>query len=57
MCAVNNLGYNPSDEDSILVFASHLEGQSLNEAIPNYERTFDGGRGTFGLILNRVFRS
>ena len=51
MCAVNNLGYNPSDEDSILVFASHLEGQSLNEAIPNYERTFDGGRGTFGLIL------
>ena len=51
MCSEDNLGYDPTDEDSILVYASHLEGQTLNEAIPNYERTFNGGRGTFGLIL------
>ena len=51
MCSEDNLGYDPADEDSILVYASHLEGKTLNEAIPNYERTFNGGRGTFGLIL------
>ena len=51
MCSENHLGYNPADEESILVYASHLEGQTLNEAIPNYENTFNGGRGSFGLIL------
>ena len=51
MCSENNLGYNPANEESILAYAAHLEGQTLNEAIPNYERNFNGGRGTFGLIL------
>ena len=51
MRSENNLGYNPADDESILVYASHLEGQTLNQAIPNYDRTFDGGRGSFGLIL------
>lgn len=45
------MGYDSTDEDSILAYAFRLEGQSLNEAIPNYESTFNGGRGTFGLIL------
>ena len=51
MCSENKLGYNPANEESILAYAAHLEGQTLNEAIPNYERNFNGGRGTFGLIL------
>ena len=51
MCSENNLGYDSTDEDSILAYALLLEGQSLNEAIPNYESSFNGGRGTFGLIL------
>ena len=45
------MGYDSTDEDSILAYALRLEGQSLNEAIPNYESSFNGGRGTFGLIL------
>ena len=57
MCSEDNLGYDPADEDSILFYASHLEGQTLNEAIPNYERTFNGGRGTFGLILETGYFS
>jgi DNA mismatch repair protein MutH len=51
MCSEKKLGYDATDEESILSYAFHLEGQTLNEAIPNYERTFNGGRGTFGLIL------
>ena len=45
------MGYDSTDEDSILAYALRLEGQTLNEAIPNYESSFNGGRGTFGLIL------
>ena len=45
------MGYDPTDEDSILAYALRLEGQTLNEVIPNYESSFNGGRGTFGLIL------
>ena len=33
----------------VLVYASHLEGQTLNEAIPNYENTFNGAEGRFVL--------
>ena len=43
-------GYDSTDKDSILAYALRLEGQSLNEAIPNYESSFNGGEG-FGLIL------
>jgi len=45
------LGYDPTDEVSILAYALQLEGQTLNEAIPNYGNSFNGGRGAFGLIL------
>jgi hypothetical protein len=55
MCSEEKVGYDVTDEKSILYYASHLEGQTLNEAIPNYERTFNGGRGTFGLILETGF--
>ena len=51
MCSENFLGYDSTDKDSILAYALRLEGQSLNEAIPNYESSFNGGRGAFGLIL------
>ena len=50
MCSEDNLGYDPTDEESILVYASHLEGQTLNEAIPNYERTFNGEEGLLALF-------
>ena len=45
------MGYDSTDEESILAYALRLEGQTLNEAIPNYESSINGGRGTFGLIL------
>ena len=51
MYSENDLGYDSTDEDSILAYALRLEGQTLNEAIPYYEGAFNGGRGTFGLIL------
>lgn len=51
MYSEKNLRYDPTDEESILAYASELEGQTLNEAIPSYERTIDGGRGIFGLVL------
>ena len=47
----DNLGYDPSSEESILNYASELNGQTLSEAVPDYEHSINLGRGTFGLVL------
>ena len=47
-CAQKTLGYDSTDKDVSSAYALRLEGQSLNEVIPNYESSFNGGEGLLG---------